>query len=60
MISRTLEEGYFCHRILQHHPWLGSLRAHPEFPKLAGRAAERSVQAQKVFLDNGGDRLLGV
>jgi hypothetical protein len=41
-------------------PWLGSLRAHPEFPKLAGRAAERSVQTQTVFLDNGGDRLLGV
>jgi hypothetical protein len=26
----------------------------------ASRAAERSVQAQTVFLDNGGDRLLGV
>jgi serine/threonine-protein kinase len=58
-VSQSLEEGYFCHQILQHHPWLGSLRAHPEFPKLAGRAAERSVQAQTVFLDNGGDRLLG-
>jgi tetratricopeptide (TPR) repeat protein len=59
-ISRTVEEGYFCHQILLHHPWLGSLRAHPEFPQLVGRAAERSVQAQKVFLENGGDRLLGV
>lgn len=59
-ISRTLEEGYFCHQILQRHPWLSSLRSHPEFPKLAGRAEERSAQAQAVFLDNGGDRLLGV
>jgi len=59
-ISRTLEEGYFCHQILQHHPWLGSLRTHPEFPKLAGRAAERSAQARAVFLENGGDRLLEV
>lgn len=59
-ISRALEEGYFCHHILLHHPWLDSLRSHPEFPKLTDRAAERSVQARAVFLDNDGDRLLGV
>jgi TolB-like protein/tetratricopeptide (TPR) repeat protein len=59
-ISRALDEGYFCHHTLVHHPWLHSLRSHPEFPELAGRAAERSTQARAVFLDNGGDRLLGV
>jgi tetratricopeptide (TPR) repeat protein len=59
-ISRALDEGYFCHHALLHHPWMDSLRSHPEFPKLAGRAAERSAQAQAVFLYNGGDRLLGV
>jgi len=59
-ISRTLDEGYFCHHTLLHHPWLHSLRTHPEFSKLAGRAAERSLEAQAVFVDNGGDRLLGV
>lgn len=59
-ISRALDEGYFCHHILLHHPWMDSLRSHPEFPKLAGRAAERSAQAQVVFLASGGDRSLGV
>ena len=59
-ISRALDEGYFCHHVLLHHPWMESLRSHPEFPKIVGRAAERSAQAQAVFLANGGDRLLGV
>jgi serine/threonine protein kinase len=59
-ISRALDEGYVCHHTLLHHPWLHSLRSHPEFRKVAGRAAERSVQARAVFLDNDGDRLLGV
>jgi len=59
-ISQALEEGYVCYHALLHHPWLDSLRSHPGFPELASRAAERSAQARKVFLDNGGDRLLGV
>jgi serine/threonine protein kinase/tetratricopeptide (TPR) repeat protein len=59
-ISQALEEGYVSHDMLHYHPWLESLRSHPGFAKLAGRAAERNSQAQAVFLDNGGDRLLGV
>lgn len=60
LVSRALEEGYVCHSILLQHPWLQSLRSHPGFPDLANRAAEQSLQAQAVFLENGGDRLLGV
>ena len=56
-ISQALEEGYVCHHMLMHHPWLDSLRSHPGFPELVNRAAERSVRARAVFLDNGGDRL---
>ncbi len=59
-ISQALEEGYVCHYTLLHHPWLELLRTHPDFPELASRAAERRSRAQAVFLENGGDRLLGV
>ncbi len=59
-ISQALEEGYVCHHVLLYHPWLDALRSHAGFPELAGRAAERSSQAQAVFLDNGGDRLLEI
>jgi TolB-like protein len=59
-ISQALEEGYICHYTLLHHPWLDSLRSHPGFPELTSRAVERSLQAQAVFLDNGGERLMEV
>jgi len=59
-ILQALEEWYVCHHALLHHPWLDSLRSHPGFPQLASRAAERASQARAVFLDNGGERLLGV
>jgi serine/threonine protein kinase len=59
-ISQALEEGYFCHHILLHHPWLDSLRSLRGFTELASRAANRSSQARTVFLDKGGDRLLGI
>jgi serine/threonine protein kinase len=58
-ISQALEEGYVCHHMLLHHPWLDSLRSHPGFRELLNRAAERSVRARAVFFDNSGDRLLG-
>ena len=58
-ISQALEEGYVCHHMLLHHPWLDSLRSHAAFPELVSRAAERSMRARAVFLDNGGERMLG-
>jgi tetratricopeptide (TPR) repeat protein len=59
-ISQALSQGYICHYTLMHHPWLESLRTHPGFPELASRAAELSSRALAVFLDNDGDRLLGL
>jgi serine/threonine protein kinase/tetratricopeptide (TPR) repeat protein len=59
-LSQALEEGYICYHTLLCHPWLDSVRAHPGFPELASRAGERSSQAQAIFVDNGGDWLLGV
>jgi len=58
-LSQTLDEGYRCHYALMHDPWLDSLRSHSQFAELVNRAEAMSLQARKVFLDNGGGRLLG-
>jgi hypothetical protein len=60
LLSLALDKGYCCHHALLHDLWLDSLRTHPQFTELVNRAAEMSLQAYAVFLDNGGDRLLGV
>ena len=59
-IAQALEDGYVCHHILLHHPWLDSLCSQPGFPELVSRAAEHAARAQAVFHANDGDRLLGV
>jgi serine/threonine protein kinase len=58
-ISDALDRGYHCHYALLHHPQLDSLRSHNGFAELVDRAASMSHKARTVFLDNGGDRLLG-
>jgi hypothetical protein len=59
-LSLALDEGYRCHHALLHHPEWGSLRNSPRFAVLLTRAAESSLYAQTIFLDHGGDRLLGI
>jgi TolB-like protein len=59
-LSLALDEGYRCHYALVHHGEWDSLRNHPQFTMLTDRAAEMSHYAQTLFLDNGGDRLLGL
>jgi serine/threonine protein kinase len=58
-LSIALDRGYRCHYALLHDLWLDSLRSHPQFIELVNRAASMDSQARAVFLDNGGDRLLG-
>jgi TolB-like protein/tetratricopeptide (TPR) repeat protein len=59
-LSLALDEGYRCHYSLVHHREWDFLRDHPQFKMLTDRAAEFSQYAKTLFLDNGGDRLLGV
>ena len=60
LLSVAVDQGYRCHYALSCHPWLDSLRSHPRFKELANRAEVLGLQARTVFLDNEGDRLLGV
>ena len=59
-LSLTLDKGYRCHYALSHEPWLESLRPDHRFTDLVKRAAALDLEARTVFLNNGGDRLLGV
>jgi serine/threonine protein kinase len=59
-LSLALDEGYRCHYALVDHREWDCLRGHPQFAMLTDRAAEMSKYAQTLFLDNGGDRLLGM
>jgi serine/threonine protein kinase len=59
-LSLALDEGYHCHYALLHQPDLEPLRSHQQFPELVNRATALDRHARTVFVDNGGDRLLGV
>jgi tetratricopeptide (TPR) repeat protein len=59
-LSLALDNGYRCHHALVHDRWLDSLRTDDRFRELVNRAAEMNLEARAVFLDNGGNRSLGV
>lgn len=57
-LSNALDGGYRCHHGLVHHPLLHPLQSDTRFTDLVNRAAEMSLQARAVFLDNRGDLIL--
>ena len=60
VLSSALDKGYHCHHALLHDPGIEPLRSDARFKNLLNRASEMSRRARAVFLDNGGDRLLGL
>ena len=59
-LTRAVDGGYFCSRVLREDPWLDGLRSRPAFHRLADRARQRQRGAARVFRDAGGEALLGV
>jgi hypothetical protein len=59
LLTRAIEEGFFCFTALARDPWLDSVRSEPAFTKILGRAESRRREALAAFLEAGGDRLLG-
>jgi serine/threonine protein kinase/tetratricopeptide (TPR) repeat protein len=58
-LERSVEYGFFCYQAMVRDPWLNSLRSDQEFMRILQGARRRHDQARQMFLDHGGERLLG-
>jgi len=58
-LKKVVDGGYFCVPVFARDPWLDPLRTHPEFVNLLKQAEARHQEARKVFIEAGGERLLG-
>jgi hypothetical protein len=58
-LHHVLDQGYLCSRILARDPWLDVLRSSVEFGVILQRAASLEREVASVFVQSGGDRLLG-
>ena len=58
-LKRVVDGGFFCVPVFARDPWLDPLRAHPEFVNILRQAETRHQKARAVFMEAGGDRLLG-
>jgi tetratricopeptide (TPR) repeat protein len=60
IITRTVEEGFFCFSALARDPWFDTLRGDPVFTTILRQAEARHREALAAFLQADGDRLLGL
>jgi TolB-like protein len=60
MLSRAIDNGFFCHPAMLRDPWLDSLRARTEFTGLMSKAHQMHREASTAFLAGGGASLLGI
>ena len=60
MLSRAINNGFFCHQAMVRDPWLDALRARPEFTELLRKARQLHLEASAAFLAGNGPGLLGL
>jgi non-specific serine/threonine protein kinase len=60
MLSRAINNGFFCHQAMVRDPWLDALRARPEFTDLLRKAHQLQREASAAFLAGDGPGLLGL
>jgi serine/threonine protein kinase len=60
MLSRAVDNGFFCHQAMLRDPWLDSLRTQTEFTALLGKAHQLHREALTAFVAGGGASLLGI
>jgi serine/threonine protein kinase/cytochrome c-type biogenesis protein CcmH/NrfG len=58
--ERVVEYGFYCYPAFTRDPWIDPMRAHPRFVELLRKVEERHRTAARLFVEHGGDRLLGV
>ena len=59
-LRRAIERGFNCFDLLTRDPWLDALRSGPQFQALVRLAQDRRSAALAVFLDAGGEQVLGL
>jgi tetratricopeptide (TPR) repeat protein len=59
ILRRAVDEGFFCYPALVRDPWLHPLRGNPAFETIQERALERNRAAVRMFVEAGGERVLG-
>jgi non-specific serine/threonine protein kinase len=60
ILSRVVDDGFFCLPALARDAWLDGVRATPAFAEIVRRAEVRHRRAVISFLSAEGDRVLGV
>jgi serine/threonine protein kinase len=60
MLSRAIDNGFFCHQAMLRDPWLDALRGRNEFTVLLNKALQLHREALTAFLAGGGTALLGI
>jgi hypothetical protein len=60
MLTRSVNNGFFCYPALARDPWLDRIRGKTEFSKLMRKTQELQLQALRTFRESGGNTLLGV
>jgi len=60
MLSRAIDNGFFCHPAMLLDSWLDSLRAGSEFTGLMSKAHQQHRDASTAFVAGGGASLLGI
>ncbi|MBZ5595756.1 MAG: protein kinase [Acidobacteriia bacterium] len=58
-LKRVVDGGFCCVTVFARDPWLDPLRTHAEFVSLLHRAEKHHQEARAVFIEAGGERLLG-
>jgi len=58
-LKRVVDGGFFCTPVFARDPCLDPLRTHPEFENILRQAETRHQEARAVFMEAGGERLLG-
>ena len=60
VLSRAIDNGFFCYPAMVRDPWLDPLRGRVEFADLLRKAQQLHREAVRSFLSRAGDSLLGI